>query len=179
MGKYRPAKKQAQRSVSDALKEAEHDHFIDCPNADMFTRIEAGVLDCIFLVIMGSGLDRLYNLAVVYLNFVPEDVAINSLNLVTAVKIALQALLFYLYWIRTVSVFGGSPAKLLLRLRVVDDSNGQKLDFRRTILREVVGKALGVLTLGFGFYMASFRKDHRSLHDLISRSSVKRVFERK
>ena len=43
--------------MADALNEAEHDHFIDCPNADMFTRLEAGVLDCIFLLLMGSGLD--------------------------------------------------------------------------------------------------------------------------
>lgn len=81
----------------------------------------------------------------------------------------------YVYAVWTVATFGGSPAKLLLGLRVLDATSGQKLSIPRVILREIIGKALGLALLGGGLLMPLMRQDHRSLHDLLSQSVVKRV----
>ena len=78
-----------------------------------------------------------------------------------------------LYLILSVTNWGGTPAKLLLKLRVVDAHSGQNLSFFRTVLREIVGKVVGFFVLGFIWPL--FRKDKRAFHDVISNSAVKQV----
>lgn len=176
MGNYTPAGRRT-RSVYDTLAEAEDDHFLDCPNADVWIRAGAILLDGILFFLINSGILRIAGMVVTYLLRSPDSVADEAEMRLTVNYCILVArmLLFYFYMIWTVSQFGGTPAKLLLGLRVMDINSGQKLTIPIALWREFIGKTIGVLTLGVGFGLAYYRPDSRALHDLISRSVVKRV----
>ncbi|MBI4406226.1 MAG: RDD family protein [Deltaproteobacteria bacterium] len=164
MGTYLPAKRRPKRSVSDALREAEEDHFLDCPQAPFLQRAAAFFLDCIFLFLIWSATRRL--------SIAMESVISHWLQ---PLRYALTCVFFWHYGIWTLPRFGGSPGKLLLGLRVVNVLSGQRLGLREALLRELIGKVLSFCTLGFGFFLPLLRQDMRALHDLISASTVKKI----
>lgn len=167
MGHYIP-KKNVKRSVSDTLTEAEEEHFLNCPNADFLVRAAAFLLDGLFLFLFGFGLHRLFEAASLIL--VPTE---SFQSFLRAVSFALEASLLYFYtW--SLHYWGGSPAKLLFGLRVLNASSGRRLGFAEVCFREFLGKGLSLISL-VGFFLPLFRQDRLALHDLISHSIVKRV----
>lgn len=180
MGTYLPTE-QKTRSLSDTLSDAEHEHLLDCPDADFFIRLGSTLLDFILCFLIFSGITHITN-AVMNLSprFVtPELTGTLSLERVQSsifyVSQVLKLMLGYIYFVWTVATFGGSPAKLLLGLRVLDAGSGQKLSIPRAFLREVIGKAASVGLVGGGLILPLIREDRRALHDLMSNSVVKRV----
>ena len=173
MGKYIRTDPGPKRSVERALQEAEEEHYLDCPPADFWIRAAAIFLDIIFLFIIITAVHRIFevlNGALVARN------AIDWLVLSLSVERATQALVFYLWNLWCVTQFGGTPAKIILGLRVIDRESGQKLSFGQTLLREVIGKIiLCGLTFGIGFLLPLYRTDDLTLHDIVARSTVKRV----
>jgi uncharacterized RDD family membrane protein YckC len=63
--------------------------------------------------------------------------------------------------------------KLIFGIRIIDRS-GDRVGMARVLLRHLA-KLLTLLTAGIGFIMVAFRKDRRSLHDLLTGCSVMRV----
>lgn len=177
MGRYVRARRGTKTSVADALQQAEEDHFRDCPDAGFLIRAAACLLDLIFLFLILSTINRL---AIALAALTLPDSATSDGNLPTlfsAALLATDATLAYFYSIWTVLRFGGSPAKLLLNLQVIDAPTGGRLGVHRAILREWVGKLLSLGALGAGFLLPLVRKDHRALHDLLSQSAVKNIDE--
>lgn len=169
--------------MSDTLTEAEEEHWLDCPDADFFIRAGSQLLDGILCFLILSGITHLTNASVTLLpkllNFWPQvPLSISSLQgTIFYLSLVAKISVVYIQFIWTVSVFGGTPAKLLLGLRVVDVRTGSKLELPRVFLREVVGKGVCVLTAGTGFLPVLFRGDRRGAHDLLCKSVVKRVHE--
>lgn len=182
MGKYIPSPRQAAKTIAEMLREAEDDHYLDCPDAEPLARAAAFVLDIIFLLILWGAFTRIYRAVIVngivrslFPNFTPEFTI-----LLNAVEIAMEAVLLFYFLVWPTSNFGGTPAKLLFGLRVIDSDTGHTLNIVRAALREIVGKLVVVpLTLGYGAAMIKLRLDRRGLHDVFSGSSVKRVHVRK
>ncbi|MCB0417099.1 MAG: RDD family protein [Bdellovibrionaceae bacterium] len=173
MGKYVPFQKGRPRSLQDALDEAEEDHFVDCPEAPYLLRAAAAILDTIFLTIGLTSFNRVATALFVYFGTSDGTVPV----LFSSFVIASDVTLVYVYCLWTVHRFGGSPAKLLFNLRVVDTETGKRLELYQIFLRETVGKALSLALLGFGFFLPLIRHDQRALHDLICSSSVKKIDE--
>lgn len=65
---------------------------------------------------------------------------------------------------------GQTPGKKFARIRVVDALTLQNASLWRLILR-FIGYLLSAITL-VGFFIGLFRKDNRSLHDLLSGTAV-------
>jgi uncharacterized RDD family membrane protein YckC len=173
MGTYIPQRPRRKRSLRDMLLEAEEDHYLDCPNADFLTRSAAFVLDAMFLFLAVTAISRIFHALA---RPSADDPQSAIMLLIYAVQTAFQALTFYLLEIESLVLFGGTPGKLLTGLRVIDVHSGGKLTFVQAVLREVIGKwVLGSLTLGVGAILPLFRSDHLALHDLVSRSAVKKV----
>ena len=179
MGTYASGKKR-QRSVSDTLAEAEHDHFLDCPNADFFIRVGGTLLDGILFFLMFSGIHHISTALSAILPQLPEVIgtlplSIEQLRLLTfySAKV-LQLSLIYVYFLWTVASFGGTPAKLLLGLRVVDATSGQKLSIPQALLRELA-RLVSLAPVGIGCGLAFVRKDRLAFHDLMTNTVVKRV----
>jgi uncharacterized RDD family membrane protein YckC len=59
-------------------------------------------------------------------------------------------------------------------MRVIDARTGQRAPLPRVLLRETVMKALSIVTI-IGILFPIFRKDRRTLHDLLARTCVKRI----
>jgi uncharacterized RDD family membrane protein YckC len=178
LGTYLPAQRKKKRSVADTLAEAEHEHYLDCPNADLPIRAAALLLDLILFSLSASGI---HHFVETVKNSVPSLIGVVSEPSAPAVVLGitylswlLKTAALFLFFVWSVLRFGGSPAKLLMGLRVVDVASGSRLDYRQAMLRETVGKLLGALLL-VGPAIALFRPDRRALHDLVSRSVVKRV----
>jgi uncharacterized RDD family membrane protein YckC len=72
------------------------------------------------------------------------------------------------------SRFGTTLGKMILGLKVQNIGGGH-LPFWRGGIRDVIGKSISLLILGFGFVMIFFRPDKRALHDLIFKSEVRKV----
>jgi len=68
---------------------------------------------------------------------------------------------------------GQTPGKKLARIRVVDVVTRDNASYGKLILR-FIGYFISLITL-FGFFVGLFRKDKRSLHDLLSGTCVIRV----
>ena len=178
MGTHLPAQRKRRRSVADTLLEAEHEHYLDCPNADMPIRSAALLLDLILFSLASSGIHHLVETAK---NSIPALVGAVSEPLQPSVVLAityfawlLKTSAVFLYFVWSLMRFGGSPAKLLMGLRIIDVDTGERLDYRQAILREMVGKVLGGVFL-ISPLVALTRQDRRGLHDWISNSVVKRV----
>ncbi|TVY04291.1 RDD family protein [Cohnella terricola] len=80
-------------------------------------------------------------------------------------------LLFSLYLVVATLFFGRTIGKLVVGIRVIRQ-NGENPPWWVVILREVLGKWLSALLLGFGFLMAGFDGQKRALHDHIGRTYV-------
>lgn len=177
MGTYLPQKSRKKRSISQALREAEEEHLLDCPNADPAIRTAAFLLDIIFLYLATSSLERIIQ-AVLHVPFLGGWLW-NSAQGMAALNIAVKSFqIAALYYAAIWSVyrFGGTPAKLIFGLRVVDASTGQQLSFLQTVLREIFGKAFLIsMTVGTVLVIPIIRRDHLALHDIASRSVVKRL----
>ncbi len=178
MGSYTPADKDKKQTISDTLAEAEADHLLDCPNADYLIRATAVVLDAILFWIAWT---VIHHVCIAIGNSLGSAIndAQNPLTDPRAwmrhISWGFKTLLVYLYFVYSVVRFGGSPAKLLLGLRVCDESTGKNLSLSQAFLRELVGKGISLLSAGIGLLITIARKDHRLFHDLLSRSVVKRV----
>ncbi len=187
MGTYVPRGSARPKTISEALAEAEHDHFLDCPNADFWIRTGAILLDGILFWLLWSGIHHTFTSVGPSLLASAEQTSlfqqwfpINKSplrpdQLLPFAEHVAHGLLFFLYFCATLSSFGGSPGKLLLGLRVVDAANGAKLTFGRAIFRETVGKLISAAPLAIGFVMAFMRQDTRALHDLTAGTVVKRI----
>ena len=178
MGTYRRETSRRPKTISEALNEAEDDHFLDCPDADFWIRTGAILLDAIFFWLLWSGIQNTLN------SIGPTLIA--SLQMTTWVPLTEEQMvpffihvghgfLYFFYFCATLSKFGGSPGKLLLGLRVVDAKTGSKISFGRALARESFGKVLSTLPLAVGWGMAFMRSDSRTLHDLVAGTRVKRV----
>ncbi len=178
MGTHSPTLHKKKKSVSDALLEAEQEHYLDCPNADIPLRSAALLLDGILFSIALSGIGRLLDTAQSALPFVIGSFVETRtpLAVLIAMYVAwlLKTLTLVLYFVWSVSRFGGSAAKLIMGLRVVDVHSGACLTYHQALLRELVFKPISAISL-VGAALAFLRDDRRTLHDLLSRSTVKRV----
>ncbi len=187
MGTYVPRGSSRPKTISEALAEAEHDHFLDCPDADFYIRTGAILLDGILFWLLWSGIHHTFTsvgpsllataerLSLFHQIFPPSDGPLRPEQILPFMEHVAHGLLFFLYFCATLSAFGGSPGKLLLGLRVVDSKSGAKLSFGRAIFRELFGKILSTLPLAIGWGMAFVREDTRALHDLAAGTVVKRT----
>ena len=177
LGIYTPPKQIPPKSVSETLIEAEEEHYLDCPNADIGNRCAAFLLDAIFLFLLATGLKRMLTAVVLAPLFgQPDQVSREVVVLISSIQIALQVMLFYFLDIWAVSIYGGSPAKLIFGLQVINRSNGKRLNLAQAILREFIGKIIVIpLSGGIGTLLPFFRQDGRMLHDLLSGSEVKKI----
>lgn len=79
-------------------------------------------------------------------------------------------ILIWLCW----RYFGGTPGKLLLRLRIVDAETGAPLTAKQEMLR-ALGYIPSLLPLMLGFVWVMFDKRRRAWHDMIAGSAVIRL----
>lgn len=174
MGMYKPSGRKRTRSLHDTLNEAEHDHFLDCPNADVKLRAAALLLDVILCFLILSGIHHVWETArLVTPNLLGPGASVTKLTYWNATLFycasSLKLFVVYTYFIWTVVILGATPAKLLLGVRVLDARTGRKLNVPRTLIRESL--KIGVLAGGFLFSL----KRKKFLHDQVARSVVKRV----
>ncbi len=178
MGTYSPAQRKKKRSVADTLLEAEREHLLDCPNADLPIRSAAFLLDLIFVSLGSSGIhsliEALKTSIPLLLGIVSEPSAPLVILGITYLSWLLKTAAIYLYFVWSVMRFGGTPAKLLMGLRVIHIETGDRLDYREAVVREIGGKFLTTLSI-LGPLFSLRRPDRRMLHDLLARSTVKNV----
>ncbi len=67
---------------------------------------------------------------------------------------------------------GMTPGKKLMGIRIISFPEHEKLSYKKSIIRYVIGYTASILILGLGFLMIAFRKDKRGLHDLIAKTCV-------
>lgn len=72
---------------------------------------------------------------------------------------------------------GATPGKLVMGLRVLEDSTGTYLSFQKAFMRELAKLFLGIVTFCISYLMAHFRKDKRALHDIVMKTRVVRVIK--
>lgn len=171
--------------VKNILNEAERFHLLACPVADPFHRTGAMLLDFILVFLLGSGVDHAGNAFYSHLINLPFTLSFSermSHSVATAMLVdnaevicryiaigsKISFLIFAFGWL--VNQFGGSPAQLLIGLRVVDQKSGDTLQINQALFRQVSLIALSPL-----FPMVFFRKDRRAAHDLITQTSVRKV----
>ena len=69
---------------------------------------------------------------------------------------------------------GATPGKKLLHIKVVDAKTFEEISNKQAITRSL-GYIISTLLLLIGFLMVAFKKDKRSLHDILAGTSV--IFE--
>ncbi|MFT6408952.1 MAG: putative RDD family membrane protein YckC [Arenicella sp.] len=67
--------------------------------------------------------------------------------------------------------FGGTPAKRILKIKVLDESTGQHLSLAKSLLR-YVGYFVSILGLFIGFIWVAFDEKKKGWHDHIAGSIV-------
>lgn len=182
MGNYVRGKTAPRRSVAQTLAEAEHDHYLDCPNADAVLRSAALLLDIILCSLAWTGIDNIFAALITYaINFpltdAPESIyAMHGLIRTNLEYFSwvfkLASFYFYFYW--SVARFGGTPAKLLLGMRVIHSVTGQSPSFFQVLVREGVIKPLSMLFV-LPLIYPLLNNDRRALHDIVAKTTVKKT----
>ncbi|WP_424190921.1 RDD family protein [Sulfuricurvum sp.] len=85
----------------------------------------------------------------------------------------LQMVLFFITYVGLWHRSGQTPGKKLAHIRVVDAATLGSAPYWKLTLR-FIGYFFSLITL-VGFFIGLFRKDKRTLHDLISGTAVIRV----
>lgn len=85
----------------------------------------------------------------------------------------LQGLPTWAYYAGFTALYGATPGKMALGLRVVR-LDGDRVDWLTAFMREVVGKTLSALPLGLGYLWAFFHPRRQAWHDLIADTLVVR-----
>ncbi len=75
-------------------------------------------------------------------------------------------LISWIYFSFFTAVWGFTPGKLALGLRVID-IHGRRPPLTQVLQREVLGRLLSELTLFIGYIMVGLTRENRGLHDLI------------
>lgn len=78
-----------------------------------------------------------------------------------------HSLMLLLYNIFFVAMWGATPAKRLLNIRIYDSRGRQRIGFIRATIR-ALSVYISAFAIFIGFIMVAFRKDKRALHDLIA-----------
>jgi len=73
-----------------------------------------------------------------------------------------------------ISLWGGTPGKIILRLKVLTIEGG-KVSFGRALLREMVGKWISSLAFDIGYLWALWDSKHQTWHDKIANTVVVKV----
>lgn len=86
---------------------------------------------------------------------------------------------WYLYYGYFYTQFNASPGKLLFEIEVESTAVARSaepmtLTYGQAFFRETVGKFISACLLGFGYFLAFFRADHKALHDLLFNTRVVR-----
>ncbi len=181
----RQQKKAGDDRVHEVLSEAENFHLRDCPAADPFQRAGSMLLDFILAFLLGSGVDHAGNAFYTHLINLPLTLSFSkslpdtklvsflvenagTITRVAAIGSKISFLIFAFGWL--VNRFGGSPAQLLVGLKVVDEKSGKTLEINQALFRQLS------LVVTFPLSpLAFFRKDRRTAHDLLTESSVRKV----
>lgn len=155
-------------SIKEALSQAEQEHWLERPNAPLALRLASFVLDFIFIYLFSHGLHRLVQALNIYSTHWSQF-------FLGFMDIFIRTCFVFSYLIVSVSHFGGTVGKLLLGLRVVDAESGKTLSLARSTGRICWALSTNLLSLA----VALTRQDGKYLHDLFSRTVVKKVRGRK
>lgn len=104
--------------------------------------------------------------------------ALAGINPLVQTTTFVQDLLFnwlpsWAYYVIFTALYGATPGKMALGLRVVR-TDGQPVDWLTAFIREVVGKTLSTLPLLLGYLWAFFHPRRQAWHDLIADTLVVR-----
>jgi len=86
-------------------------------------------------------------------------------ELLFEVSVLVITILFWNRW------RGATPGKKFVHIKIVDSKSYDDIDNKQAITRSL-GYIPSTFLLGIGFFMVAFRKDKRSLHDLLGGTSV-------
>jgi uncharacterized RDD family membrane protein YckC len=92
-----------------------------------------------------------------------------------AINLLVSLLFAYNYYGYFYSKKGATPGKMVMGLRLLDDQTGTHLSYGAAFKREIVKGLFGFVTLGVSYFMAGFREDKKSLHDIYLKTRVVRV----
>lgn len=85
--------------------------------------------------------------------------------------------LTYGYYALMYQYRGATIGQLLLKIRVINETNQEPLDWGRTALREILGKVISSVFLLLGFFWFFRSEKAKTWHDIISESVVVNVDE--
>lgn len=80
--------------------------------------------------------------------------------------------MLYCYWIGFAKMWGATPGKKMLGLRIVNLDNSLELKTSKLFIREVIGKLFSALILCIGYLRSFFVKDRMTWHDMMSKTKV-------
>ena len=86
-------------------------------------------------------------------------------ELVFEISVLVVTILFWNRW------RGATPGKKFVHIKIVDAKTYEDIDNKQAITRSL-GYIPSTLLFGIGFLMVGFRRDKRSLHDLLAGSVV-------
>lgn len=155
--------------ISQVLTTAERRHYLDSPPADLFIRTGALLLDGMLVWLLMSGAFKATLLILAVLHRTPvESIALTW---------AFRGLAYAVYTTVPLHVFGGTPGKILLGLRVIDSHSGAFLSLPRAFARECLGKVLTGSLLGLPVLPALSDPQRQLMHDRFAGCVVRKVHE--
>lgn len=162
----------ALENIHETLSRAQHEHWLDCPNASLGLRLASLTLDFIFIYLVTQGLHKIFQALSFYSGALNAHIpGLFDQVLLGFLDIFLRTGFLFVYLTISVCEFGGTVGKILLGLRVVDSQTGRELTLSRVILR----LSVALLTNFLSIATAMARKDHLALHDVLCRTAVKKV----
>ena len=83
-----------------------------------------------------------------------------------------SVLFFIIYYVAAVVVWGATPGKKIMGLRIIQDGLDERPSFLKVLGRETIGKLLSFFLFSLGFLLILIDKRHQGLHDKLFQTQV-------
>jgi uncharacterized RDD family membrane protein YckC len=118
------------------------------------------------------------------LAFILDAIALFSLNMIVRFIagqpldsppfgfLFIEFLYMLVYYVGMTTAYGQTLGKMILGIRVIRTEPDHSSQLGTMLYRELFGKFLSIVTLGIGFLLAGWSREHRALHDMIADTQV-------
>jgi uncharacterized RDD family membrane protein YckC len=129
--------------------------------APFWSRALAFIIDFTFIAVILSGVEW----------FIPDTSGPGASGVVIQAMMAGGEIVFLVaYFVWGTQRYGTTFGKKIFRLRVVNDTTGERVSIRRTVVRSLMLPFSFVM--GAGVLMALFNPRHQAFHDMIAGTRV-------
>lgn len=150
---------------------SQSEDFGEYKKAGFILRLFAFLFDLIFVRIT-------IELLSVPINFLKKSFELSTVQHISAIY-TVSTIISILYFIVPVIIWGATPGKRILNLKIINSNETPKISIFKALSRELFAKTISAIPFFIGFMLAGWTEQKQAIHDMICGTYVIRYRKHK